>query len=242
MPDDLRQFAIARRVEGEGHLALGGLLGLHHMAIIGGILRMVLLEHLQRPDHVLRRHRLAVVPARLGPQAIGDGGIVVGITHGFGEQAVFGGDLVERRRRQRFIDEPHRARDRALHPGDDDVEAVEGAERDLPHRAGLRRGRVDVVEMLEAVGVFHVAEQRQSVPPRGACGGLRLRFGDRRQSRRERKNRSRGQRRATLQQNSSGNCQIAIPVSAICAAAANESAREPARDLTIWGTTKWTPI
>ncbi len=51
-------------IEGEGDLALAGLLRLGDMAVISRIVRMVLLERLEREDHVLRRHRLAVVPFR----------------------------------------------------------------------------------------------------------------------------------------------------------------------------------
>ena len=54
-----------------------------------------------------------------------------------------------------------------LSAGDDLVEIVEGAERDQPHDAALRRLRVDVVEMLEACRIFELAEQRQAVPPVG---------------------------------------------------------------------------
>ena len=57
---------------------------------------------------------------------------------------------------------------------DHHVEIVEGADRDLPHRAAFRRGGVDVVELLEAGGIFEIAEQRHR-PWRQA--GLRLRRG-----------------------------------------------------------------
>src|SRR5262249_17419106 len=58
--------------------------------------------------------------------------------------------------------------DRALQSGDDLVEIIECAERDQAHAAGLRRTRIDVVEMLEAVRIFELAEQREAVPPLAA--------------------------------------------------------------------------
>jgi hypothetical protein len=36
LSDDLRQFAIARSIEGERYFTLAGLLGLRHVLIIGG--------------------------------------------------------------------------------------------------------------------------------------------------------------------------------------------------------------
>ena len=44
LADDLRQLAIARRVEGEGDLVLAGLLRLGDVTVIGGKLRAVFLE------------------------------------------------------------------------------------------------------------------------------------------------------------------------------------------------------
>ena len=57
-------------------------------------------------------------------------------------------------------------RERAFHARDHEVEIVEGADRDLARRAGLRRIGIDVVELLEAGRIFQVAEQRQTVTPR----------------------------------------------------------------------------
>jgi hypothetical protein len=93
---DLRQFAVAGSVEREGDLALAGLLGLGHVAVVGRQLRVILLERVEREDDVVRRDRLAVVPARLGTQAIGHRGEVSRVADGVGEQAVFGRNLVER--------------------------------------------------------------------------------------------------------------------------------------------------
>ncbi len=165
LADDLRQLAIAGAVEVEGDLALAGLLGLLHVAEIGGVERGVLGEALERPDHIFRRHRLAVLPARDGAQAVGDRRAVGRIGDGFRQQTVVGGNLVERRGGQAFGDEPQPARQRAFDAGNDLVEVVEGAEGALPQSAADRRLRVDVVEMLEAGGVFRLAEERQPVLP-----------------------------------------------------------------------------
>jgi hypothetical protein len=47
LPDDLRQFAIAGRIEREGDLALSGRLGFADMPVIRGELRVVLFERLE---------------------------------------------------------------------------------------------------------------------------------------------------------------------------------------------------
>ena len=162
LADDLRQFAVARAVEGEGHFALAGFLRLHHMAVIGAELRAVLLEGVEREDDVFGRDRLAVVPARVGAQPIGDRRKIVRMADRFGQQTIFGGNFVQRRGRQRLGEQLGAHGEAALHARRDHVEIVEGAERDLSHRAALRRSRIDVVEMLEARRIFDVAEQRQS--------------------------------------------------------------------------------
>jgi hypothetical protein len=94
LTDDLRQFAITRSIEGESYLTLAGLFDLRHMLIIGGKLRAVLFECIEREDHVFGRHRHAVVKLRLRPQAIGDRGEIVGMADAFGEQAIFGRHLI----------------------------------------------------------------------------------------------------------------------------------------------------
>ena len=47
LADDQRQLAIAGRIEGEGHVAVAGLLHLGDVAVVGGVLRMMLLERLR---------------------------------------------------------------------------------------------------------------------------------------------------------------------------------------------------
>ena len=85
---DFRQFAIARAVEQERHLTFAGPLCLHDMAIVRRIERIVLLEHIEREDHVLGRHRAAIVPFGLRTQAIGDGRKVRRMAHAIREQSV----------------------------------------------------------------------------------------------------------------------------------------------------------
>jgi hypothetical protein len=139
---------------------------------------MILFERLEREDDILRRHRLAVVPLRLRPQPVGDRRKILRVADRFGQQPVFGRNLVERLDGQRFVDQPDRAGDRALYACDSDIEIVKGANRDLPHRAALRRFRIDVVEPLEVGRIFDVAEERQAVPPHRLAGRLGLgRFG-----------------------------------------------------------------
>jgi hypothetical protein len=126
---------------------------------------MMLLESFEREDHVLDRHRLAVVPLRLAAQPIGDGREIGRVAHRFRQQPVLGRHLVECLRHQLAVDERHAADERTFDAGDRHVEIVKGAEPAQTRRTGLGRSRVDVVEMLETGGIFELAEQRQAVPP-----------------------------------------------------------------------------
>ena len=90
LTQDQRHFAVARRVENEGDLALAGLLDLDDVPVVGARMRVVLLEHLEREDHVLDRHRLAVVVARAGAQSEGRRGKIGRMTYRFCDQAVLG--------------------------------------------------------------------------------------------------------------------------------------------------------
>src|SRR3954468_8413474 len=87
------------------------------------------------------------------------------MTDRFGQQAVFGRDLVQRSHHQGVVDFVNACRDGALHARDDEIEIVEGAEAAEAHRAALRRLRVDVVETLEACRVFQLAEEREGMTP-----------------------------------------------------------------------------
>ena len=156
---------------------------LSDVAIAGAGLRADFLERLEGEDHVLGRHRLAVVPFRLGAQFIGGGGEVVRIADGLGKQPVDARDFIERRHKQRVVQQVDALRERAFDAGDHHVEIVEGAERDLRCGAALRRLRVDVVELLEAGRIFQLAEFRHAVPPgrpralrRGADPGRQREF------------------------------------------------------------------
>lgn len=174
--DDGGQFAVSRRVERKGDLAFCGLFGLGDMPVVRCIHRAVFFQGLKREDHVLRRHRLAVVPARLLAQPVFDPGEIVGIGSRLGQQSVKGGDLVQRTDGQGFVDQPDRGCEGALHARYGQIEVVEGADRNLAHHAALGRVGIDVVEALEIGGVFDVAEQRQAVPPErfagcGLCAG-----------------------------------------------------------------------
>ena len=154
LADDLRQFAIAGLIEGKGDIALAGFFRLGDVAIIGRHLRRMLLERVERKDHVLRRHRLAVMPFGIGAQAIGDGGKIGRMADAFRQQTVFGRDFVERGHHQRVVDKVDSGSQRALHAGNDHVEIVERAERDLARAAAFRRFRIDVVEMRKAGRIF----------------------------------------------------------------------------------------
>ena len=84
---------------------------------------------------------------------------------GFGQRAVFGRDLVQGRRRERFVDQLNAAGERAFDAGNHKVEIIKRPDLDLTHGAALGRIRIDVVEVLEAGRVLDLAEQRQRVPP-----------------------------------------------------------------------------
>ena len=159
LADDLRQLAIAGRVEGEGDLAVAGFFNLDDVAVIGGELRTVFFEGIEGKDHVFGRDRLAVVPFRLSTQPIGGRGKIVRITDGFGEQTIFGRHFVERRHQEGVVNGINAGRERAFDACHHNIEIVVGAERDLPRHAAFRRGGVDVFEMFEAGRIFQVAEQ-----------------------------------------------------------------------------------
>src|SRR4051795_13213279 len=212
LPDDLRQFAVARRVEHELYLTLADLLGFHHMAVIGRVLRVMLLEGIEREDHVIRGYRLAVVPFGLRPQAVSHEGEIIRMADGLGQRAVLGRDFVKRGRREGFVDERHGTGDLPLHTGDDDVEIVECADGDLARDAAFWRFRIDVVEALEVRRVFDLSEQRQRVPPSRLAGGLRVCHADAGKAPYGTKGGERCGSSASEQEIASGEGQINIPV------------------------------
>ena len=165
LTQDQRHFTIARGIEDEGDFALPSLFHFRDMPIIGRHHRVVLLERLHGEDHILDRHRLAVVMARVGAQTVRRRAKIARMSDRFGNEPVVGRNFIKRRRQQRVGEHARARRDRSLQPGDDLVEVVERAQRHQPHAAALRRARVDVVEMLEAGRIFELSEQRQAMLP-----------------------------------------------------------------------------
>jgi len=135
------------------------------MLVIGGKLRAVLFERIEREDHVVGRHRRTVMELRLRPQAVGDRGEIVGIADAFGQQAISRRHLIQGGDRQRVVDEIGTDGYRAFDPRDHQVEIVEGADRELTNAPALGSFRIDVVEMLEIRLVFEVAEEREAMSP-----------------------------------------------------------------------------
>ncbi|MGY4448095.1 hypothetical protein ACVWZR_002755 [Bradyrhizobium sp. i1.3.1] len=133
----------------------------------------MLLEGIQREDHVVRSDRLAVMPFGLRPQTIGDEGKVGRVADGLGQRAVFGRDFVERGRREGFVDERDGTGDLPLHSRHYDIEIIESADGDLARDTAFGRFRIDVIEALEVGGIFDLSEQRQRVAPGRLTGGLR---------------------------------------------------------------------
>ena len=165
LPYDQRQLAVAGAIEGEGNIAFAALFRLHNVAIIGAELRIVLLDGIEGEHNVLGRHRLAVVEAGLGAQAIDHRGKIRRMADGFRQQSVIGGNLVERGHQQRVIEEVHAARERPPHHPDRQIEIVEGARSADPRHAGLRRARIDIVEILEARRLAGRVKQGERVAP-----------------------------------------------------------------------------
>src|SRR5262249_18010021 len=83
LTDDLRQFAIAWRVEHEGDLVVAGFFRLGDVPVIGRKLWTVLPERIERKNHVLRPDRLPVPPFALPPQPGGDRGGIRWKTYSF---------------------------------------------------------------------------------------------------------------------------------------------------------------
>ena len=186
LADDLRQLAVAGLREGEGDLALAGLLRLGYVLVVEGVLRAVRLEGLEREDHVRRRDRPAVMPARLLAQPIGDGGMSGGWRTASARRpysvptsscAVFHERVVDERR--------CRSRARLSRPATKRLKLSKVPCDAEAHEPALRRVRVDVVEMREAGRVFRLAEEREPVPPfrLAGAGGGRGRDGEKRRER-----------------------------------------------------------
>ena len=172
---DRGKFAVAGPVEGKFDIALASLLALDDVPVVGAVHRTVLLERVEREDDVVRGHRLAIVPARRGIQAIDDVGKIVGIGDGFRQQPIGRRRFILRPGRQRLNDHGGAAGDRPLQALDHDVEVVEGSEFEQARDALLRRIRIDVIEALEAGRIFDIAKRRHGVPPgQSVRRGLRV--------------------------------------------------------------------
>ena len=165
LPDNLRQFAISRRIERKCHIPFASFLGLRHVREIKRILRAVGLQRIKRENHILGRHRLAILPPRSFSEPIRDGRIIRRITHRFREQSVGGRNLVQCGGKQRLVYEPYARFQLPFHPRNNRVEIVKTTRRSKPHRPALRRVRVHIVEMLELFRIFGLPHQRNAVPP-----------------------------------------------------------------------------
>ena len=210
---DTRQFAIAGPVERELDLALAGLLALDDVTVIPVEHRAVLLQRIEREDNILRRHRLAVVPACGRVQTIDGPGKIVGIGDGIGEQPVSGRRFIQRAGGQRLEDLADAVGERSLHTIDDQIEVVEGAEREHADDAALGGIRPDVVVVLEAGGILDVTQGGDPMPPFESVGrGLRLCRREPAKIRCESQCRDRRGDGAALQKMSSGYRQKQIPV------------------------------
>src|SRR5215471_9947566 len=137
LTDDLRQFAVAWRIEHEGDLAVAGFFRFGDMPVISRKLRAVLPERVERENHIIRRDRLAVLPLSLRPQPVRDRGEIGWKADRFRYQAVFARNLVECGDQQRFVKKIGPGGERAFHAGDGGIEIVEGADPDLPRTAAL---------------------------------------------------------------------------------------------------------
>ena len=78
LADDVRQLAVARLVEGEGHLAVAGLLRLDDVAVVVALAVVELDQLVERPHHVVGGDRLAVMPFGAFAEPVGDRGKVGG--------------------------------------------------------------------------------------------------------------------------------------------------------------------
>ena len=204
---DQRKLAIAGAVEEELDVVIADLLGLDDVLVVEARSRAAGLLRVERKDHVFRGHRLAVVPARRRTQAVD--------RHRRNHR--------DRRRvrpacrnscparrgpsHQRLIDPADAGRDRALQPGDHDVEAVIRAKFEQAGDAALGRIGIDVVEALEVGGILDVAEGGNAVAP---CQPVRRGLRQRGRGNAEIKTQRRSQRGCggALQEVSSGDCQM----------------------------------
>ena len=88
LPYDVRQLAVTRPIKGEGDLTLSGQLDLCDMAIVGAVKRAIRFKNIKGEYDVVRRHRLVVMPSRIGSQAIRHCRVIGGMADGFCKQSV----------------------------------------------------------------------------------------------------------------------------------------------------------
>jgi hypothetical protein len=115
--------------------------------------------------HVGGEHRVAVVETRRVPQLEGHRQPVGRGTHVFSQQTVGSAVFVQRAGQQRIEHQVGQVGRRAAAQCEG-VVFVEGGQAQVAYQAQLAtlgRGRVDVVEMGEAIGILELAPQRISV-------------------------------------------------------------------------------
>src|SRR5580704_11104047 len=128
------------------------------------------LEHFEGIDDIVRRYGPAVMPLGGRMQSEAHPGEVGGIAYRLGDEPVFTGDFVQRRRHERVVDEFDALAQVPLYAGDHDIEAVESTDSRPTHRSTLGRIGIYVVKMPESGGIFEVSQQRCAVGPGGSRG------------------------------------------------------------------------
>src|SRR4249920_3637203 len=88
LPYDVRQLTVTRPIKREGDLTVSGQLDLCDMAVVGAVKRAIRFKNIKGEYDVVRRHRLAVMPARIGSQAIRHCRVIGGMADGFCKQSV----------------------------------------------------------------------------------------------------------------------------------------------------------
>ena len=154
----------------------------HHSVVVGGFRAFIVaqllgddrvalfLQRIERPRHVMRSERRAVVEFRLVAQRKTVGQAVIGDAHALRRQPIHGVGLVARAHHQRREGVVHA--EGALALEDVGIERIEGEKRAVvaAARHGFRidaafgRGRIDVFEVRKICRVSEIAEGRHAVP------------------------------------------------------------------------------
>ena len=144
--------------------------GLHQVAQLNHDQRVALFfQRGQREGDVMRRQFRAIVESRFGSHRKAVGELVGGNPHGFRRKAVHRVGFVVRASHQAHERHVHALRAFALQ--DVGVERIEGEEGlvvganrwDQRKQSALRRGHIDVFEMMKIGRIFQIAEHRHSV-------------------------------------------------------------------------------